>query len=141
VKALLDEDEVNVPMTPMIDVVFQLLIFFLLATTVKEEELDLHIRLAAGDQGAARAASAGTHLVIGVRKDGSLTLSGMPIEMADLRKRLEAVGRARQKPQVFVRGDREAPHGRVALVYQVCVRSGLQDVKVPYTFEPGVTGP
>jgi biopolymer transport protein ExbD len=141
VKELLEEDDVSLPMTPMIDVVFQLLIFFLLATTVAEEELDLQVRLAAGDQGAARAAATGTHLVIGVRKDGSLTLSGMPIDMSELRKRLEAVGRGREKPQVFVRGDRDAPYGRVALVYQVCVKSGLQNVTVPYVMEQGATPP
>jgi biopolymer transport protein ExbD len=135
VKELTEEDDFTLPMTPLIDIVFQLLIFFLLATTVKEEELDLQIRLAAGDQGAPRGTAAGAILNIGVRKDGTVTLSGQEIEIGDLEKRLKEVGLAREKPKVFVRGDRDAPYGKVAQVYQMCVRCNLSDVIVPYVFE------
>jgi biopolymer transport protein ExbD len=135
VKELTDEEDFSLPMTPMIDIVFQLLIFFLLATTVREEELDLQIRLASGDQGAPRGAVAGSVLNISVRKDGTLTLSGQEIEIGDLEKRLKEIGMATEKPKVFVRGDREAPYGKVAQVYQMCVRCNLSDVIVPYVFE------
>jgi len=134
-KELAEEEDFSLPMTPMIDIVFQLLIFFLLATTVAEEELDLSIRLAGGDQGAPRGSAAGTVLNIGVRKDGTLTLSGQIIEMKELEKRLKEVGQSRDKPKVFVRGDRDAPYGKVATVYQMCVRCNLADVIVPYVFE------
>jgi biopolymer transport protein ExbD len=141
VQDLLEEEDLSLPMTPMIDIVFQLLIFFLLASTIAEEEVDLQIRLASGDQGAVRGAAAGTHLIIGVRKDGSLTLSGRPIELTELQKKLEAVGRGREKPQVFVRGDRDAPYGRVAQVYQICVRANLPNVAASFLFEPTAPAP
>lgn len=135
-KELTEEDDFTLPMTPLVDIVFLLLIFFLLATTIKQEdEVDLEIRLAAGDQGTPRGTAAGAVLNISVRKDGTVTLSGQEIEIGDLEQRLKEVGLAREKPKVYVRGDRDAPYGKVAQVYQMCVRCDLSNVTVPFFFE------
>ena len=134
-KALNDEEDFSIPMTPMIDVVFQLLIFFLLATTVQEEELDLTINLPSGSQGAKRGDAGGTRLVVSVRKDGSVSLGGMAVEWPELRKRLADAGRAKDKPQVFVGGDEEAPNGKVARVFQFCAEAGLRSINYRYLQE------
>ena len=56
-KALTEEENFELPMTPMIDIVFQLLIFFLLATTIRQEELDVMVRIPAGKHGSQAAAT------------------------------------------------------------------------------------
>ena len=134
-RALNEEDDFNLPMTPMIDIVFQLLIFFLLATTIAEEERDIQINLPAGSQGDLHGPAAGTRLIVGVRKDGGASLGGQPIEWPELRKRLIDAARGQEKPQVFVRGDKEAPHGKVAQVYQICREAGIKNVNEEFRFE------
>ena len=97
-KALVqEEDDFALRMTPMIDIVFQLLIFFLLATSIKEEELDIQVNLPSTDTGAQRASAAGTRRFINVRKDSSVTLGGAPIAWDDLKKKLDEDGKAKQK--------------------------------------------
>ncbi|MCW8131669.1 MAG: biopolymer transporter ExbD [Planctomycetota bacterium] len=125
-KALLEEENYDVPMTPMIDIVFQLLIFFLLATTIQEEERDLQINLASGSQGSERGSHAGSRLVISIRKDGTYALGGSTIEWTELRKRIIDAGRAKEKPLGTLRPDRDAPHGKVAQVYQLFAEAGIK---------------
>lgn len=131
-KALVqEEDDFNLPMTPMIDIVFQLLIFFLLATTITEEELDIQVKLPPTDTGAQRASAAGTRRFINVRKDSSVTLGGAPITWEDLKKKLDEDGKMKDKPKIYLRADASAPHGTVHKVLQLCIKAGLKEVNMP----------
>jgi len=134
-KALNEEEDYSIPMTPMIDIVFQLLIFFLLASTVADEERDIQINLPRGTQGEARGAAAGTRLVVGLRQDGSVTLGGQAIELPELRKRLNDAGRAKEKPSISIRWDRKAFVEKAAAVLQYCAEAGLDRVKFEYQLE------
>lgn len=136
-KALNEEEDYSLPMTPMIDIVFQLLIFFLLATTIQSEEIDVQVMLPAGSQGAPQGNPAGTKLVVAVRKDGTPTLGGTPIDWAELRKRLLDAGRAKEKPMVFVRGDESATHGQMFRIYQLCKEAGLTNMHIVGVLDSG----
>jgi biopolymer transport protein ExbD len=131
-KALNEEEDFAIPMTPMIDIVFQLLIFFLLASTVAEEERDIKIRLPQGSQGDSRGLSAGSRLMIGVRQDGSVTLGGQALELPELRKRLIDAGRSKEKPGVVIRWDKKAYVEIAAEVLQYCKEAGLESVSIAY---------
>ncbi len=136
-KSLNDEDDFSLQMTPMIDIVFQLLIFFLLATTIAEEERDLNIALPEGSQGASLGSKARNRLVINVRTDGEVSLGGTNMDWNDLRIRLIEAGRKKDKPSVFLRGDKKAPYGKVAKVLQLCSEADLRKVQVEYRYEKG----
>src|SRR4051812_37785464 len=134
-KALTEDENFELPMTPMIDIVFQLLIFFLLATTVKEEEMDITVRIPPGQQGAPAGASAARRISISVRKDGAFTFGGQAVNFEDLRKKLLEAGAASTKPVVTLRGDREAAYGAVAKVLQLCQEAKLENVNVQFIKE------
>lgn len=136
-KALNEEDEFSLSLTPMIDIVFQLLIFFLLATTIVEEERNLKVALPSGTEGARRGAAAGNKLVISVRNDGTTALGGVAMDWDELGRRLTEAGRVKEKPQVFLRGDESAPYGKVAKVLQLCAKSELRKVQVEYRYISG----
>ncbi len=132
-KALNEEDdEFGLNLTPMIDVVFQLLIFFLLATTITEEERDLRVNLPGGTEGSVQGVAAGSRLVISVRNDGATTLGGVVMDWSELGRRLMEAGRVNDKPNVFLRGDEKAPYGKVAKVLQLCAKAKLSKVQVEY---------
>ncbi|MCZ7643708.1 MAG: biopolymer transporter ExbD [Planctomycetota bacterium] len=127
-----DEEDFSLPMTPMIDIVFLLLIFFLLATTINEEEVDLQVNLPGGTQGSAAGNAAGTRMVISVRSDGVFTLGGAPMAWDELKRRVLDAGRRQEKPRVFLRGDQEAPYGKVAQVLQLCQEAGIEQVNCEF---------
>ncbi|HSA24822.1 MAG TPA: biopolymer transporter ExbD, partial [Myxococcota bacterium] len=95
-----DDDEVVLDMTPLIDMVFQLLIFFLLTTTfslnVKENGLLLDLPQAK----AAQIPSMASQVKVGVLEDGRLMLGGQAVSEEKLRAGLAEV--ARQNPDIML---------------------------------------
>jgi len=76
-----------VSLTPLIDVVFILLVFFMLASSFSKEEVIKMLTPAATE--AAGDGEAGAVLVR-VRADGSLDLNGEPLRRAELAQRVAA---------------------------------------------------
>jgi len=76
----------RIGLTPLIDVVFLLLVFFMLASTfLKFNDLPL----TAGGAGAGAASLEGT-VIVRVRADGALDVNGDPVSAAELPARLNA---------------------------------------------------
>ncbi len=75
----LDEDP-NIDLTPLIDTIFMLLIFFIMTTTFSRPVLD--IVLPAAEEG--ETASERREQVISIKEDGSLHYEGRQIDKAEL---------------------------------------------------------
>ncbi len=107
-----DEDALAEPefsMAPLIDIVFQLLIFFMVATTYTKKEKELQIELPSA-QTAQDSKDAPEEIVINVFRDGRVSLSGHDVERGDLVGALvEAAHQSVQVP-VTIRGDRLVHH-------------------------------
>lgn len=132
-KALIDEENFELPMTPMIDIVFQLLIFFLLATTIKQEDLDVTVRVPSGKYGSQTGATTVRPISISVRKDGTPTFGGQVVTWEQLRSKVIESAAQPQKPIVNLRGDKETAFGGVARVIQLCQEAKLENVNVQFT--------
>ncbi len=129
-KALLDEaEEGSIRMTPLIDVVFLLLVFFLVATTFYEAEKDITIRLAGATEGAERDSTADL-LVINIGESGVIVINQRIYSVDELEALLRR-GRARN-PQLaaIIRCDRRARHADFVKVLNLCERTGVRQVAV-----------
>lgn len=117
---------VTVEMTPMIDIVFLLLIFFLVATTFHQSEREMKIALPF-------AASAGPistmlrELIINVDDAGKIILSGQVVEADRLRVIVAEAVKANPEQKVTVRGDRQVAYGAIASVLDICKSAGIQE--------------
>lgn len=131
-KELIEDEDFALPMTPMIDIVFQLLIFFLLATTIQQEELDVMVRIPPGQFGSAKGVAAAKRISISVRRDGTPTFGGQVVTWDDLRRKVFDAAAAQPKPIVSLRGDKEAAFGGVARVIQLCQEAKLENVNVQF---------
>jgi biopolymer transport protein ExbD len=116
-------------MAPLIDVVFQMLVFFLVASSwgVKEKQLNLELPSA---QSASPATSAPEELVIDVRRDGSLVLRGHELDKHALQSELASVAQANPKVPVTIRGDRLVHHEDVVAVMDACGLAGLTNLAI-----------
>ena len=129
-KALLDEaEEGSIRLTPMLDVVFLLLVFFLVATTFYEAEKDITIRLAGATEGAERDSTADL-LVINIGEAGVIVINQRVYSVDELEALLRR-GRARN-PQLaaIIRCDRRARHADFVKVLNLCERTGVRQVAV-----------
>lgn len=113
-------------MTPLIDMVFLLLIFFLAATTFHQEEREMQIALPI-----AKAAGPITHalreLVVNVDAEGQVILSGRRVSHDDLRQVVKQAVEMNPGQKVVVRADRRVAYGVVVGVLDICKAAGIQE--------------
>jgi len=118
--------EVTLEMTPLIDIVFLLLIFFLVATTFQQTEREMQIALP-------QAAFSGPistalrEIIINVDAEGTIIVSGRTIEPDDLRALIENAMTVNPDQKVTVRGDRDAAYAHIVRVLDICKSGGVQE--------------
>jgi len=128
VPSLLRHGEVGFNMTPMIDVVFLLIIFFLVSSHLAKQEAQMELPLPVADSGE-EANESLPRVTLNITADGSLVLAGRRIDRSQLRERLKA---ARQEHganvEVRIRGDRSVPYRAVSPIMLSCARAGILKV-------------
>jgi biopolymer transport protein ExbD len=113
----LDRDD-GMNLTPMVDVVFLLLVFFLAATTFANEEVELDLRLPEARTG--ETGVQGHQLVVNLAADGRILVAGREVTLEALRQKLVAAQQRDQKQSVLVRGDQQAQFGLSMQVLDAC---------------------
>jgi len=121
--------EVGINMTPMIDVVFQLIIFFLLASHLGQQESQTAIELPAATSGNRADDDDARRVTVNVLGDGGLVLSGRRLANGELDRvlRVERTG-VGPNLEVRVRCDRSAPYRHVEPILVACTKAGVWQV-------------
>lgn len=123
-----DEEEVfEFSMAPMIDVVFLLLIFFMVSTTYSTEERDLGVELPTAQSGET-SGGVPQELVINVFKDGRCSLAVRALGSGELERLLAEAASNDRSTQVTIRGDRLASHASIVAVMDACGVAGLSNL-------------
>ncbi len=123
------EESFEVPQTPLIDIIFILIVFFLVATTFYSEERDIEIKLPEGSEGTVITREA-ERLVINIRTAGIIVIDNRIFSLPELEKRLTEYRSARETGFVEIRGDSNANHGRIMTVINLCKKHGLGDLSL-----------
>ncbi len=118
------EEGVSVDLTPVIDMVFLLLIFFLVATTFQQTEREMEIALPAAEA-SGPISMALREIVVNVDGSGAIFVAGRQITEEDLRTMVTEAIRANPDQKVSVRGDRTTAYGTVARVLDICKGAGV----------------
>ncbi len=119
-------EEVGVNMTPMIDIVFQLIIFFVVTTDLEKQVFNESINLAFAPNGPAIEKRDPRTVLIEVDAKGRLTIARRPIEETQLTYLLkQARMTGGQSTPVQIRADRSVRHEAVRMAMQACGKAGL----------------
>lgn len=117
-------------LTPLIDVVFLLLIFFLVTSEFEDEERRLDIVLPTATS-AVPMAGKPREVVVDIDAEGTVYLRGNPTTVDELADVLAlAVERNPTNQSVIIRADRETPFQPVVSVMDACNRTGVSDYSV-----------
>lgn len=115
-----------VELTPIIDMVFLLLIFFLVATTFHQSEREMQIALPVSEA-SGPISQAARELVINVTNTGQIIANGQSVDEEGLRAIVTRAVEQNPDQKVIIRGDREASYGMVARALDVCKAAGIQE--------------
>jgi biopolymer transport protein ExbD len=123
------DDQPTLNLTPMIDVVFLLIIFFMVGTKFSELERKIGLRVPeVSDRGALTAAP--EKKVVNVYQDGGITLDRLPVTLQELTEQLAAARSQYPDLGVLVRGDAQGEFQRVAEVLNACKQAGIRELGI-----------
>lgn len=124
------KEELELNITPLIDVVFLLLIFFMVSTTF-ERESEIKITLPKVSQEGGEAESQAVHVAIDANE--RIYIDERPLEdvrPATIRAAIAASGQALEDPAVVIKADAGVSHEIVVRVMDAARQSGL--VKITF---------
>jgi len=123
------DDLPAINLTPMIDIVFNLIIFFMVSTrfTEMERQVDLAVPQVTDHKGLSDIPQS---RAINVHRDGRITLDGSPVTLRELTEQLAAVQRQHGHQNVVVRGDADGPFQNVAAVFSACQKAGIAEMGI-----------
>ena len=120
------QENPQLDMTPMIDVVFELIIFFVVTLTQANAK-DETVRLEDGKHGIELTPDElpPTHLVVDVAKTGRISMCDVTITPAELGRRVKERMRKYGEFPVMIRADYRTKHKAVADVMNACTMNGI----------------
>lgn len=123
-------EEVDLNITPLIDIVFLLLIFFMVSTTFQKES-QLKIQLPQAAQQASSQPQEPLEIVISA--DGQYVIDGRKLSGNDRGALIEALGTAAGKDTerpVILRADKRTPHQAVVRAMDAAAQLGLDRLSI-----------
>jgi biopolymer transport protein ExbD len=116
-------------MTPMIDVVFQLIIFFLLSSHLARQETRYALPLPDAESGQKDSAEEQARLTINVLADGTAMFAGRATPANELTKQLADRRSVHGDDlEVRIRSDRSVEYARIEPILLACARAGIWNV-------------
>ncbi len=121
-------------LTPMIDVLFLLIIFFMVGTKFAGNEKKIKLQLPSVGRVATLTAAPQARLVH-VLHDGSVKLDTADVSLAELTQQLAAAREEYPMLSVTIRGDAQGAFQNVAATMAACRAAGINDMAISVKVE------
>ena len=122
--------DAKLDMTPMIDVVFQLIIFFVVTAAMQNKALETNVRMAMAPNGPIETVKDPRTVMVDVVADGKIQIMKTTISEGQL---LTILNNARktsgQSTPVVIRGDLLTKHEAIKRVMDICGKAGLWKIR------------
>ncbi len=123
-----DGDIINI--SSMIDVMFILIIFFLVTTTFKEEEIDHMVNLPVDARNQSLTQSKGNLAKINIRENGSYVVMGQQFTEEQVSEWTKQQVDKKPDLKVLIRCDQDAKHLYLANVLSICRNVGVPKANI-----------
>lgn len=100
----------RVEIVPLIDVIFFLVLFFVVTTTFRQDPLGLELELPRAVTGNPQEVS---EIIISVDRNGAMYLDGAPADATQIQQTVQQTVAQRPDTFVVIRGDQDAPYRHV----------------------------
>jgi len=124
------KQDISINVTPLIDVVFLLLLFFMVSTTFKSDaELNIELPQASAEAGIMSDAP----IYIAIEADGQYKLDGKLYSadsLAHLYQALTDIKLSTEETQIFIVGDKNSPHQSLVTLLEMSADAGISKVRI-----------
>jgi biopolymer transport protein ExbD len=115
-------------MTPMIDVTFQLIIFFLVSNRMAQQETQVAVDLPQARSGVEQIDDAVRKVTVNVTSDGAWQVAGRQVDETGLGEFLLEEHKKAEQIEVRIRCDRAVDYGRVKPILRRCLQADVWKV-------------
>ena len=125
-----EQEEDHLELTPLIDCIFLLLIFFLVTTSFYKLERELQVNLPESTEGKSKDEEPPAEIIINVMQDGTLYVNR---ELKTYDELLQALKSAVEKwpgIPVIIRGDELAYHKVIVRVMEACSKAKVHSLSI-----------
>jgi biopolymer transport protein ExbD len=122
-----EPEPASMQLAPMIDIVFLLLIFFIVSWQYTRSETELLVQVPTAEEGAQKDRVRG-EIIINVMADGTLKVEGSEVDLTQLREKLGKVAKAHKNQPVRIRGDSTVSYQRIVEVIDTCQKAGIWNI-------------
>ena len=124
------QEDAALDMTPMIDIVFQLIIFFILTMTLEEDIIDPTMQLGEAPKGPEIKEKVPGTVTIEVDAGGNLKINQAVFSFSQLTSIMRNIANQRgTETEVMIRGDRRANHEAIRQAMDACAGAGMWKIK------------
>ena len=123
------EENTSINLTPMIDILFLLIIFFVVGTKFTDNERPFDVELPTVSE-APPLTSPPQELIVNISREGTLVLQGETLTDTELGQRLNEASVQYADQAVLIRGDQEIRYQRIAEILAICKQSGIQRISL-----------
>ena len=121
------EEDYSINLPSMTDIIFLLLIFFMVATVLKDSSRRLDVQLPEARSGQAAEVR---RLKIEMAADGAISLNGDLVTQEQLEHLLQPTGETEGQRSVVIEADKRLTYGKVIEVMGLCQAVGIADIAV-----------
>lgn len=125
----LPAEEPNLNLTPMVDIVFLLIIFFMVGTQFSEMERSVDVQLPTSSD-IVPLTGAPDAKVVDIHPDGSILYDKKGVSLEQLQARLIKARENYAGQSVILRGDRKCQYQLIMDVITVCKRAGIASISL-----------
>ncbi|MFT5923235.1 MAG: biopolymer transport protein ExbD [Paraglaciecola sp.] len=120
------EEDATIDMTPMLDIVFIMLIFFIVTTVfVKEAGVDVN-----KPNGSLAVMPKNANIFIAVTEDGKVWIDKREVDVDLVRSNLERLMAEQPSDVIIIQADKEAEHGIVIEVMDQIKMAGIDRISI-----------
>ncbi len=123
-----DIQPIPLQLAPMIDILFLLLIFFIITWNFSRRETEIEISVPAADEGKSDQRHTVGEIVVNVRKNGEIVVEGDQITELQLLQKLQLIAQVHKDQAVILRGDEKSEYQKVMNVLNTCQKAGIWNV-------------
>jgi biopolymer transport protein ExbD len=114
-------------MAPMIDVVFLLLLFWMVTSIYAQWERKIDLKVPTAETGAQQIKQ-GQELIINVDATGAISINNTELSLEALESVLQKIARQQEGHPVIIRADRVTQFQAVISVLDVCRKTGIYNI-------------
>jgi biopolymer transport protein ExbD len=114
-------------LAPMIDIVFLLLIFFIVTWQFTRSETELNVSVPTAEEGSELNRPKG-EIIINVLPDGTIRVEGLTVNLPQLHEKLAAIAKQYENQPVRIRGDGQVAYQRIVEVIDTCQKAGIWNI-------------